>query len=359
MTRVISNDAEAVAFLTELVSIPSLSGEERPAVECLLRELDMYGAETTIDGAGNGIAVFGSGERLLILLGHIDTVPGVLPCRRVDDVLYGRGAVDAKGPLAAMAMAAARLGSVSGWRVMVVGATEEEAATSKGARYLLERYQPDYCIIGEPSGWSRVTLGYKGRLLVDYRLEQALGHSAGEMSGACEQAAAFWQHVQAFCQAWNHDISSRFATIDPSLRSINTTGDGLTETVVMRIGLRLPPRAPLTELLQRIEEWRGDAVLQTHGYEQAFVGDKRTPLAAAFLAAIRAAGGQPAFVYKTGTSDMNVVGPVWDCPIVAYGPGDSSLDHTPNEHIELDEYLRSIQVLHTVLSRLTGVRSER
>ena len=39
---------------------------------------------------------------------------------------------------------------------------------------------------------------------------------------------------------------------------------------------------------------------------------------------------------------MNVVGPVWQCPILAYGPGDSSLDHTPHEQIELPEYLSKI-----------------
>jgi LysW-gamma-L-lysine carboxypeptidase len=56
-------------------------------------------------------------------------------------------------------------------------------------------------------------------------------------------------------------------------------------------------------------------------------------------------------VVKTGTSDMNVVARAWpDMPILAYGPGDSSLDHTPQEHIELWEYFRSIQVLTQVLN---------
>ena len=49
---------------------------------------------------------------------------------------------------------------------------------------------------------------------------------------------------------------------------------------------------------------------------------------------------------------MNVVGPVWNCPILAYGPGDSALDHTPEEHLDLDEYLSAIEVLAEVLSRL-------
>jgi LysW-gamma-L-lysine carboxypeptidase len=54
---------------------------------------------------------------------------------------------------------------------------------------------------------------------------------------------------------------------------------------------------------------------------------------------------------------MNVVAPHWpDTPIVAYGPGDSSLDHTPNEHLDLNEYLRTIEVLAAVLENLTGSR---
>jgi len=55
---------------------------------------------------------------------------------------------------------------------------------------------------------------------------------------------------------------------------------------------------------------------------------------------------------KTGTSDMNVVGPAWGCPLLAYGPGDSGLDHTPDEHIEIAEYLRAIDVLETALAQM-------
>jgi LysW-gamma-L-lysine carboxypeptidase len=63
-------------------------------------------------------------------------------------------------------------------------------------------------------------------------------------------------------------------------------------------------------------------------------------------------GGEPRFKVKTGTSDMNVVGPVWGCPIVAYGPGDSRLDHTPHERIDLAEYRRAISILRSVFINL-------
>jgi LysW-gamma-L-lysine carboxypeptidase len=46
---------------------------------------------------------------------------------------------------------------------------------------------------------------------------------------------------------------------------------------------------------------------------------------------------------------MNVVLPVWQCEAVAYGPGDSRLDHTPEEHVPLDDYLKAIRVLTRVL----------
>ena len=50
---------------------------------------------------------------------------------------------------------------------------------------------------------------------------------------------------------------------------------------------------------------------------------------------------------------MNVVAPEWPkTPFVAYGPGDSSLDHTPDEHIDLAEYGRAIDVLTRVLVQL-------
>jgi LysW-gamma-L-lysine carboxypeptidase len=70
------------------------------------------------------------------------------------------------------------------------------------------------------------------------------------------------------------------------------------------------------------------------------------------LRAIRAEGAKPRFKLKTGTSDMNTVGPVWDCPMVAYGPGDSSLDHTPHEHIAIDEFFKGIAVLSHALESM-------
>jgi LysW-gamma-L-lysine carboxypeptidase len=120
----------------------------------------------------------------------------------------------------------------------------------------------------------------------------------------------------------------------------------------MEVALRLPPGFPLEPFREAATAAAGPARLSLRGYEPAYRAEKNTPLVRAFLAAIRAEGGQPRFTVKTGTSDMNVVGPAWNCPIIAYGPGDSDLDHTPNEHIDVRELQRGVSVLTRALDAL-------
>ena len=351
-------DDEAVEFLKDLVEIPSLSGKERTAVSLIVDKMAALGLVAHIDEAGNAVAIReipnSSGEikREIVLLGHIDTVPGDIPVRIEDGKLYGRGAVDAKSPLATFLFAAVQTALKPGTRVVVIGAVEEESASSKGARYAAQCYQPDFCIIGEPSGWDGLTLGYKGRLLIDYFLKQEMSHSAGPQTGTAEQAVAWWNHLLAHIESYNAGCEGLFHQILPSLREIHTGSDDFHNTVEAKIGLRLPPAFDLESFQREVKSWAWEAKLKFYGYEPAFQNGRRSPLVAAFNQVFRENGVRPHLKLKTGTSDMNVVGPIWNCPIAAYGPGDSLLDHTPNEHIELDEFSRSIQILSEVLNRL-------
>lgn len=345
-------DDEAVDLLEGLVRIQSLSTQEHAAVAWLVEQMRGLGLAAHVDAADNAVGVRGGGPRQIVLLGHIDTVGGVVPMRREAGQLYGRGSVDAKGPLATFVAAAARAHIPDGWQVVVVGAVEEEYATSKGARHAATQYRPALCVIGEPSRWDRITLGYKGRLLLRYRLAQPVAHTAGQAVGAPEVAVDFWNRVAAWAAATNAGHERVTDQVTPSLRDIHTANDGLTETAEMLIGVRLPVGLSPDEAAAALTALAGDAQLEFSGHETAYRADKNNALARGFLRAIRGEGGTPAFKVKTGTSDMNVVGPVWNVPILAYGPGDSSLDHTPNEHVAIDEYLRAIRVLMRVLEGL-------
>jgi len=354
VTETVPLNNEEIKLLYQMLCIPSYSHREQELAEFLRGEIERRGMRSWIDGAGNPVAELGQGKRTIIFLGHIDTVAGDIPVRFEGGKLYGRGAVDAKGPMAAYLSAATRLlakGKRIDKRIVIIGAVEEEAATSKGARQVVKDYRPDYCVIGEPSGWSAITLGYKGRLLAKYTLRRSMTHTASAESSACEQAVRFWNYISSYAASFNEN-KKIFDSFQPSIRSINTTGDGNIEEVVMRLGFRLPLGFDSNEFIADLQLRKGNASLEFSGAEVAYRADKSNPLVRAFLQAIRARGGAPKFKVKTGTSDMNVVGPVWQCPILAYGPGDSGLDHTPNEHIEISEYLASIDVLEMVMESL-------
>ena len=340
-------DAERLIY--DLVSIASPSTEEKAAVEHLVSWMSANGYDHTyMDYAGNAVGIIGNGTREIVLLGHIDTFGGFPPVHMQDRRLYGRGSVDAKGALCTFAAGAVQANLPDDVRVVVIGAVEEEAASSKGARYAATQFQPELCIIGEPSNWDRITLGYKGRLLIEWTWRGGLAHSAGEALSAPEHAIAYWEHVRAYVDQFNHGIESVFGRLDVTLQAINSGQDGAYGWSSMTIGFRLPPGADP----QQIAADLANENTRAYGCEKAVVSDKNNPLSRAFRGAIRVQGGTPRFVYKTGTADMNVVAPIWNCPIVAYGPGDSALDHTPDEHLDLDEYLQAIDVLADTLSRL-------
>ena len=128
--------------LIGLVSQYSPSGQEHGAVEWLVARMKSLGYDDAfIDEAGNAVGVMGSGEKQVVLLGHIDTVPGEIKVEQCDNLLYGRGSVDAKGPLACFVDAVAQAGAKDGWQFVVIGAVEEER-DSEGARFVVEQYKP-------------------------------------------------------------------------------------------------------------------------------------------------------------------------------------------------------------------------
>lgn len=343
---------DPVALLERMLQIQSLSGQEQAQARFLADTMDEIGLRASVDAVGNAVGEIGAGPTV-VLLGHIDTVPGVVPVRIADGKLYGRGAVDAKGPFATFVSVAARLASGAlPFRLVLIGAVEEEAASSKGAHFIADKYAPAACVIGEPSGWDRLTLGYKGRLLVDARWEQAMAHSAGREQAVAERAVGFWNAVAAHCATFNHDKTRLFDQLLPSLRTISSGSDGITDRAALTVGVRLPLEIDPAQLAAQLATLADGAALHFHDGCRAYQGEKNTPLVRAFLKGVRGAGGTPGFLLKTGTSDMNVVGPAWQCPILAYGPGDSNLDHTPDEHVQIDEYLRAIDVLEAALRAL-------
>lgn len=348
------DDDAALELLHGLVATPSISRAEQDAVCYLVDAMARLGLEAWIDKTGNAVGSIGEGAPEIVLLGHIDTVPGDIPVRIEDGLLYGRGAVDAKGPLATFAMAAARLGARGrfGGRVVVIGCVEEEVPSSRGAHGVLEQYRPDFCIVGEPSGAGTITLGYKGSLRAQVRLSQSCAHSAHDRQLIAERGCLVWEQLRAWAAEANQGRERAWDQVMPTLLRISSDGDGLQEWCVLDLSIRLPEDIGPQAVEVRLREIAADGEVMVLGAVPAFRSGRDSTLARALIAGIRAQGDTPRFVVKTGTSDMNLAGPAWCCPTLTYGPGDSRLDHTPNEHLAVDEYLTAISVLEHTLARL-------
>ncbi|KPL82556.1 hypothetical protein SE15_10550 [Thermanaerothrix daxensis] len=347
--------ATRLTTLVGLLERYSPTGNEAEAVAWLvgrMRALGFTGAR--VDEIGNAVGWMGAGPYQVLLLGHIDTVPGEIPLRLEAGRLYARGAVDAKGPLAAFVDAVAQVGEMPGVQWVVIGAVGEEG-DSRGARFLLPHYRPQMLIIGEPSGWERLTLGYKGSAWVQVTARRTLAHTAALAESACEAAVAFWERLKQAVLTFNQGRSGIFDQLLATLRQMHSDSNGFEERAQLQIGLRLPPGLERPELEALLTAAANGDTWLIEDFIPAYRAEKNTPLVRAFLAAIRAQGGRPSFTLKSGTSDMNLAAPAWGCPTLAYGPGDSSLDHTPYEHIEVEEYLKAVEVLSHALRGLASI----
>jgi LysW-gamma-L-lysine carboxypeptidase len=341
---------EEFAFFRGLVESYSPSGNEGPVREYLLSRLPEMGFDVRTDEIGNVVAsTDGTGEEVM-LTSHMDTVPGEIPVRVEDGALYGRGSVDAKGPLASMFVAASRLTDDKDANVTVVAVVEEEKS-GMGARHLTDRRDaPAYLVNGEPSGWSTVTLGYRGILRMRYRVTGEVIHTARPGVNAIDDVISFWDGVRGL-----QDLDEGFDTLTATPTEIDSESDGFELRSELRGNMRIPPEytvEDVREMVKNIEREHNGDVYWGESTEPVIV-DRSNPVVRAFLRSVRDNDGSPGLSAKTGTSDMNVFAERWDCPMATYGPGDSNLDHTPNEHIEVEEFHRAVDVLEGVADDLS------
>ncbi len=328
--------------LEELVRIPSVTGDEGAVVSFLQERARADGLDVVEDAVGNFIARTGGSGPHIVFVGHVDTVPGEIPVRVEDGVLWGRGSVDAKAPLCAAYQAALRHRDAN---ITIVGAVGEEG-DSRGAR-ALDLPSPDMIIIGEPSGWNGVTIAYKGLLRGTLTWRARPVHGGHPDPNAWDCFAAGWDTLRTAIHT-----GTGFDDVHLRLDGARSPAE---DTVTADFQVRLPPQATPDQVRAAIEAAIPDATVAVAEALPAAASDKRSALVAAFRFAIRGAGATPRVLRKTGTADFNILADRYPgVPMVAYGPGDSSLDHTPEERIPLEDLDKAAAVWDACLTALTG-----
>ena len=362
----------AAKMLEKVLRLYTPSMGEKAMAEFLADKCDDLGFdEIQIDEVGNLIARRGSGSPRVLLCGHMDTVPGKIRVRRDGDVLYGRGASDAKAPLMAMLFAAAAVPEDL-CTVIFVGAVDEEGNATGIKNLVKSGLEIDYAVFGEPSGIDRVTIAYKGRLAITMRIDVGDSSHASApwlSKNAIEETAIFTSELKSTLEAGQED-RKRGMMLTTALTEIK---GGISHNVTPReceatIDIRIPVDTScsaveerIAEAVQRIaRERRVEAFYSIIDETDPFEAPLNSPLVRALSLAVRDVEGKhPAFIRKTGTGDMNVIGNVMGIPVVTYGPGDPHLAHTVDERVSVGEYIQGIEVLKRMMHHLRRLHDRR
>ncbi|MDX2706271.1 M20/M25/M40 family metallo-hydrolase [Streptomyces sp. PA03-6a] len=335
--------AEDLTLLGRAAGIPSVSGDEHELAAYLREWCAGHGIDAHVDAAGNLVATRGDGPRRLLLLGHLDTVPHHWPAAWRDGELSGRGTVDAKGSLAAFLEVLAAADVPDDGQLRVVGAVEEEVSSAKGAFHARDHYPADAVVIGEPSGSGTLTLGYFGLFKLRLTATAASGHSAG--MGAVTAPDLLLRAVAGIRAA----VAAHAPDALSALIDVRTHDSREAQRAVGTLNFRIPPDADLATVRKAalVPDAPGDGLaVEVLRATPGVAGGRATTLARSFGRAFARAGIRPRHVVKKGTSDMNTLATTWHgVPMVAYGPGDASLDHTDAERLPADEYRRARGVL--------------
>ena len=354
-----------------MVEIYSPTGSEEPLALFLSDELDKSGFKIHKDKVGNIFGSIGSGSPHILLCGHMDVVPPKLPVKLEGGILYGRGTADAKGPLATMVEAVTQLMEEGFDTRITVGCLVDEEGNNTGSKQLAsDGIDADYAIFGEPTNVDTVTVGYKGGLLVEVTCRTETGHSSAPwmFHNSIEKAMEIWNTIKDLHMP-EENLDSRFFSLSKNLRYISggRQSSVVPDSCTIQIGIRIPPGISVeklkTEVTSLVESYRSDnpdveVEMNILDHSEPILANKKSKVVKALAQAIYRKRGKPGMLMnKTGTGDMNIFGPATGIPVVTYGPGNSHLDHTPGEHIVIEDYLEGIAVLKEALKTLVKLHN--
>ncbi len=323
-----------------LVDIESVTENEKQVGVFLLDRLGELAARHSgqverMEAGGDRFNLFARwGEPVITLSTHMDTVPPFFPSREDAEHIWGRGACDAKGILAAMIAAAEKLlgEGVRKFALLFVVGEERNSAGAiaaagqpRGSRYLIN---------GEPTE-NKLALGSKGAVRCEITTRGRMAHSAYPELG--------------------HSAIETLLDVLQDIRRIPLPEDALLGRSTLNIGTIAGGRAPnviadeaRAEIMIRLV---GDLAPIREAFSRAVAGraEVREIL---HTPAVRLGrlDGLPTTVVSY-TTDIPILGEAWGQPFLL-GPGSIDLAHTPEERVPKRQLLEAVEVYADMVRRL-------
>ncbi|MCG6964833.1 MAG: YgeY family selenium metabolism-linked hydrolase [Acidobacteria bacterium] len=374
LLRLSSEAAPAcIEFLRDLVTIPSPSRGERLACERVQREMERLGYEDVhIDAMGNVLGRLGSGPRTLAFDAHIDTVGISAPSKWKFDpfrgvlsggVLFGRGASDQKGGLAAIVHGIAiltRTGVPDDFTIWVTATVNGEDCVGLAWQYLIhdEGIHPEVVVIGMPSHLG-VCRGQRGRMEVELTALGVAVHGSqpDRGSNAIYSMAPIALGIARLHGELEteHPLLGRGSVavtgITSRSPSLTAVPDECTIYIDRRVTIGETKEQALTQMAELPEvqaagaepkllhyeqpTWRG-LTYPTEKFFPAWVTPEGTPaVAAALSTAAHVLGREPRIHRSNFSSNGCVTAGMFGIPTVGFGPADEIHSHTVTDQIPL------------------------
>jgi acetylornithine deacetylase len=317
----------AVALLSELVAIPSVTGSEEPVLAFLERRYASSGwIVDSMEVAPDRRNLFvHRGHPSVVLTTHADTVPPFFPPRREGDVLMGRGACDAKASLAAQAIALEELArdgtSEVGLLVLVGEERGSDGALAANRRPHLARY----LVGGEPTG-SRFVAGSKGCLRIEVEARGVSGHSSEPSTGrsAVDPLLEFLNDLRAMKLPEHPTFGA--TTMNIGVLQAGTAPNVIAESARAEIIFRTGE--PIETLLAHVRP-------MAQGRVEVRVGYRSDPVS------FRCPKASPGEIVSFAC-DLPLL-PAWGEPIL-FGPGSIRDAHGADEKVSLAEVASAVGV---------------
>ena len=326
---------ELFSLTRRLIDIESITGNEKQVALFLKDTLDAMGAEVSLDEAKpdrpNVVALWGRPE--VVLSTHLDTVPPFFPSREDDECIYGRGACDAKGIIAAQVEAASRLRAegVSGFGLLFVVGEERNSAGAltanqnpQGSRYLID---------GEPTG-NLLAVGTKGVLRLEIEATGRMAHSAYPELGE----SAIEKLLEALHRLKSLELPED-ALLGKTTCNIGTIQGGVAPNVI--------PDFAKAEVMYRVVK-PGEELLRA--VERA-VGSLATVRQALYLPPIQLGTmeGLETTVVSFATDIPSL--DAWGQPFLI-GPGSIHVAHTEKEKVSKTELVEAAEIYVKIVKKL-------
>jgi acetylornithine deacetylase len=337
----LSEPIDVFKLTRELIDIPSVTGEESHVGTSLAESLNRLGYQVDLQEVegdrANVIATTGDQPKI-VLSTHMDTVPPFIAASEDDEFIYGRGACDAKGIIAAQIAAAERLRADGVTEIGLLFTVDEEV-TSAGAKALNELPLASSCrylINGEPTD-NRLAIGTKGSLQVTIKTEGRAAHSAYPEQGdsAIEKLLDVLDDVRKI--EWPADETFGGTTCNIGVISGGTRANVVPDEAQTVLQIRLAAGAQAAkDLLER-------AVGERASLEYKSVHDP---------VRLHALAGFESTIVRFTTDIPYLTN--WGTPLLI-GPGSILDAHTEHERVAKNELVRAVDIYADLVRQLLAV----